>query len=165
MSRSAVGEMSRSAVGAMSSRRGLTGGLLAVALVRPVRAQQPVEGRESLQQVILGFTGGVQPRPGRVSLDIPSLVENGNTVPVTIAVESPMSEADHVRGIALFNEKNPQPHVIAARFGPRSGRARLATRIRLATSQTLVAVAELSDGTYWSDSAEVIVTLAACVEF
>jgi sulfur-oxidizing protein SoxY len=76
-----------------------------------------------------------------------------------------MSEAEHVRGIALFNEKNPQPNVITARFGPRSGRARLATRIRLATSQTLVAVAELSDGTYWSDSAEVIVTLAACVEF
>ena len=143
------------------SRRSLTGGLLAVALVRPVLAAE----RESLQQVILGFTGGVQPRQGRVALDIPSLVENGNTVPVTIAVESPMSEADHVRGIALFNEKNPQPHVIAARFGPRSGRARLATRIRLATSQTLVAVAELSDGSFLSDSAEVIVTLAACVEF
>ena len=150
----------RSAPG-VTSRRSLTGGLLAVALVRPVRAAE----RESLQQVILGFTGGVQPRPGRVSLDIPSLVENGNTVPVTIAVESPMSEAEHVRGIALFNEKNPQPHVISARFGPRSGRARLATRIRLATSQTLVAVAEMSDGTYWSDSADVIVTLAACVEF
>jgi sulfur-oxidizing protein SoxY len=143
------------------SRRSLTGGLLAVALVRPVQAAD----RESLQEVILDFTGGAQPRPGRVSLDIPSLVENGNTVPATIAVESPMSEAEHVRGIALFNEKNPQPNVITARFGPRSGRARLATRIRLATSQTLVAVAELSDGTYWSDSAEVIVTLAACVEF
>src|SRR4051812_32813443 len=79
------------------SRRSLTGGLMAVALVRPVRAAD----RESLQQVILGFTGGVAPRQGRVSLDIPSLVENGNTVPVTIAVESPMSEAEHVRGIAL----------------------------------------------------------------
>lgn len=139
------------------SRRSLTGSLLAVALVRPLQAAE----RESLEQVILGFTDGVAPRQGRVSLDIPSLVENGNTVPVTITVDGPMSETERVRGIALFNQKNPQPNVITAR----SGCARLATRIRLATSQTLVAVEELSDGTYWSDSAEVIVTLAACVEF
>ncbi|MDB5371588.1 MAG: SoxY-related arm protein [Belnapia sp.] len=158
----------------VTSRRTAAAGLLAVALVRPARAAaQGTFERESLQQAILGFTGGVAPTRGRVTLDIPPLVENGNTVPVTIAVESPPGEAAQVRGIALFNEKNPQPNVITARFGPGArlgarlnpGHAMLATRIRLATSQTLVAVAAMSDGTYWSDSAEVIVTLAACVEF
>jgi sulfur-oxidizing protein SoxY len=140
-------------------RRAFAAGLLAVALVRPARAE-----RESLQQAILGFTGGTTPAMGRVVLDIPPLVENGNTVPVTITVDSPMTTAEHVRRIALFNERNPQPNVITARLGPRAGQARLATRMRLATSQKLVAVAELSDGSFWSDSAEVIVTLAACIE-
>ena len=75
-----------------------------------------------------------------------------------------MTDADHVRRIAVFNEANPQPHVIEAKLGPRSGLARLSTRIRLANSQKIVAVAELSDGSFWRGSAEVIVTLAACVE-
>jgi sulfur-oxidizing protein SoxY len=127
----------------------------------------------AMQAAIRKVVGEAPIQRGRVTLDIPPLVENGNTVPVTIAVESPPGEAAQVRGIALFNEKNPQPNVITARFGPGArlgarlnpGHAMLATRIRLATSQTLVAVAAMSDGTYWSDSAEVIVTLAACVEF
>ncbi|MBL6456364.1 SoxY-related AACIE arm protein [Belnapia sp. T6] len=140
-------------------RRALGAGLLAVALLRPARAERP-----GLREAVLGFTGGKEPSEGGITLDIPPLVENGNTVPVTIAVESPMTEEDHVRRIALFNERNPQPHVITAQIGPRAGRARLSTRMRLATSQRLVAVAELSDGSYRSASAEVIVTLAACVE-
>jgi sulfur-oxidizing protein SoxY len=75
-----------------------------------------------------------------------------------------MTAADHVRRIGVFNERNPQPNVITARFGPRSGRAFLATHIRLATSQALVAVAEMNDGSFWSQRVEVIVTLAACIE-
>lgn len=140
-------------------RRALGAGLLAVALLRPARAERP-----GLREAILGFTGGAEPAEGRITLEIPPLVENGNTVPVTVTVESPMTEEDHVRRIALFNERNPQPHVITAWLGPRSGRARLSTRMRLATSQRLVAVAEMSDGSFRSASAEVIVTLAACVE-
>ena len=103
-------------------------------------------------------------REGRVSLDIPPLVENGNAVPLSVLVDSPMTPTDFVRSIAVFNERNPQPHVVTAQLGPRSGQARLATRIRLATSQRLVAVAEMSDGSFWSGSADVVVTLAACVE-
>jgi len=99
-----------------------------------------------------------------VKLDIPPLVENGNAVPVSVAVESSMTEADHVRAIGLFNERNPQPHVLIAHIGPRAGRATFATRMRLATSQRLVAVAQMSDGSVWSETAEVVVTLAACVE-
>ena len=101
---------------------------------------------------------------GRMTLDLPPLVENGNAAPLTVSVDSPMSEADHVRRIAVFNERNPQPNVFTATLGPRAGRAVLATRIRLATSQTITAVAEMSDGTYRSATADVIVTLAACVE-
>jgi sulfur-oxidizing protein SoxY len=119
---------------------------------------------EAMAEAIRGFTDGAEVRPGRVAMDISPLVENGNTVPLSVIVDSPMTEEDHVRAIAVFNERNPQPHVITVHLGPRSGRAILATHIRLATSQTLLAVAQLSDGSFWSDRAQVVVTLAACVE-
>jgi sulfur-oxidizing protein SoxY len=85
-------------------------------------------------------------------------------VSLTVSVESPMSEADHVESIHIFNEKNPQPYVAAFNLGPRAGKAQVATRIRLADSQRVVAIARLSDGSFWSDSVDVIVTLAACTE-
>jgi sulfur-oxidizing protein SoxY len=119
---------------------------------------------ESMRAAIEKVTGEAQLRAGRVTLDLPPLVENGNAVPMTVAVESPMTAADHVKAIHVFNEKNPQPHVISVSLGPRAGRARLSTRIKLADAQRVVAVAEMSDGTFWSASADVIVTIAACVE-
>jgi sulfur-oxidizing protein SoxY len=91
-------------------------------------------------------------------------VENGNTVPLDVEVESPMTAQDHVKAIHVFNEKNPQPNVISVRLAPRAGRARFTTRFRLADTQTVVAVAELSDGTFHTATANVIVTIAACVE-
>jgi sulfur-oxidizing protein SoxY len=119
---------------------------------------------EAMQQAIRAVLGEAEARPGKVALDIPALVENGNAVPLTVSVESPMSEEDHVKAIHIFNEKNPQPHVISVALGPRAGRARMATRIKLAGSQQVLAIAEMSDGSFWSGSADVIVTLAACVE-
>jgi sulfur-oxidizing protein SoxY len=101
---------------------------------------------------------------GKVRLDIPPLVENGNTVPCAVTVESPMTAADHVRAIHVFAERNPQPYVISAVLGPRAGRASIATRMRLRDTQTVLAVAEMSDGTFWSDRANVIVTVGACLE-
>jgi sulfur-oxidizing protein SoxY len=103
-------------------------------------------------------------REGKVKLDLPPLVENGNVVPLTVSVESPMTPADHVKAIHVFNEKNPQPHVFSARLGPRNGKAVIATRIKLADSQKIVAIAETSSGAFWSASADVIITLAACIE-
>jgi sulfur-oxidizing protein SoxY len=103
-------------------------------------------------------------RTGRVLLDIPPLVENGNSVPLTVRVESSMTPQDFVRSIAIFNEKNPQPNVAVFHLSPRVGRAAVSTRIRLGDSQNIVAIAQLSDGTFWSDTAELIVTLPACVE-
>jgi sulfur-oxidizing protein SoxY len=102
---------------------------------------------------------------GRVTLDVPPLVENGNTVAMTVTVESPMTPADHVKVVHVFNEKNPQPNVIDAYFGPRAAKASFSSRIRLADTQTLIAIAEMSDGSFWSDQVDVIVTLAACLEY
>ena len=137
----------------------LSGGLVAAALARPAGASA-----DALEAAIRAFAGEGPIAKGRVLLNIPLLVENGNAVPLSVGVDSPMTPDDHVRRIAVFNERNPQPNVVTARIGPRAGRAVLSTRIRLATSQRLVAVAEMSDGSFWSDSAEVVVTLAACVE-
>jgi sulfur-oxidizing protein SoxY len=120
--------------------------------------------QQRLTAALREFTGSQPMREGRVRLEVSPLVENGNAVPISIAVESPMTAADHVRRIGVFNERNPQPNVITAQFGPRSGRAYLATHIRLATSQALVAVAEMSDGSFWSQRVDVVVTLAACIE-
>ncbi len=117
-----------------------------------------------LQAEIRKLVGEAPVRKGKVKLDLPPLVENGNTVPMNVEVESPMTEADHVKSIHVFNEKNPQPRVIDVKLSPRSGRAALATRIRLADTQTVIAIAAMSDGSFWSDQVDVVVTLAACVE-
>jgi sulfur-oxidizing protein SoxY len=117
-----------------------------------------------MQEAIRAVVGSARVTPGRVKLDLPPLVENGNTVPVTVSVESPMTATDHVRALHVFTEKNPQPEVVSFRFGPRAGRASVATRIRLADTQTVTAIGELSDGSFWSASANVVVTLAACLE-
>ena len=118
----------------------------------------------SMEEAIRKVAGTVALRPGRVKLELPPLVENGNTVPLSIKVESPMTVADHVRAIHVFTEKNPQPEVVSVHLGPRAGRAAVATRMRLADTQTVVAIAELSDGSFWSDKVNVVVTLAACLE-
>ncbi len=117
-----------------------------------------------LDAAIAAFTGGKPVTTGRVRLEIAELVENGNAVPVSVKVDSPMTEADYVRRIGLFNEKNPQNDIAGFEIGPRAGRAEVATRIRLATSQKVVAIAEMSDGRFWSSSLDVIVMLAACIE-
>jgi sulfur-oxidizing protein SoxY len=140
-------------------RRPLLAGLLALAVLRPAAAMPP-----ALAAMLAEFTGGAAPLPGPIAIDIPPLVENGNAVPVEIAVESPMTEADHIRAIGLFNEGNPLPGVLVARLGPWSGAARISTRMRLATSQRIIAVAARSDGRFIMAEAQVVVTLAACVE-
>jgi sulfur-oxidizing protein SoxY len=117
-----------------------------------------------MQEAIRKVTGGKPLNPGRVTLELPPLSENGNTVPLTVSIESAMTPADHVRAIHVFTELNPQPEVVSFRLGPRAGRARVSTRIRLANTQTVTAIGELSDGSFWSATAAVVVTLAACLE-
>ena len=119
---------------------------------------------EMMKDAVRAVIGEAPVKKGKVKLDLPPLVENGNSVPCTVSVESPMTAADYVKAIHIFNEKNPQPNVISVKLGPRAGRASFSTRIRLADSQTVTAIAELSDGSFWSDDIDVIVTLAACIE-
>jgi len=118
----------------------------------------------AMDEAIRTLVGEAPVNRGKVKLGLPPIVENGNTVPLTVTVDSPMSETDHVTGIHVFNEKNPQPYVAAFELGPRAGRAMVSTRIRLADSQQVVAIARLNDGSFWSGGADVIVTLAACAE-
>jgi sulfur-oxidizing protein SoxY len=117
-----------------------------------------------LASAIRDVVGSAVVRTGKVKLDVPPLVENGNTVPLTVSVASPMTLDDHVKSIHVFNEKNPQPNVGNFVLGANAGRAQISTRIRLADSQKIVAIAKLSDGSFWSASVDVVVTLAACTE-
>jgi sulfur-oxidizing protein SoxY len=134
-------------------------GLGAVIAVEPARAT-PAAMQEAIGKVV----GSTRVNPGKVKLEVPPLIENGNAVPLAVTVESAMTEAEHVKAVHIFTQKNPQPNVASFHLGPRAGRASVATRIRLADSQTVVAICELSDGSFWSASADVVVTLAACLE-
>ena len=151
--------MTQSSRGAGATRREMLAGVLFVLVVRPARATP-----ESMAAAIQAFVGGAEVRKGRVALDVPPLVENGNSVPLKVTVESPMTSQDFVKTVAIFNQKNPQPNVASFHLNPRCGRAMVSTRIRLGDSQNIVAIAQLSDGTFWSDTAELIVTLPACAE-
>lgn len=156
--------MSGRAIPARPARRRLLQGAALVLLTVQWRPVAAVSATESLQTVVERWAAGQPLREGRIRFDIAPLVENGNAVPVTLSVDSPMSAADHVREIVLFNERNPQRDVARFTLSPASGRAQVATRIRLATSQRLVALARMSDGSQWQQQVEVIVTLAACIE-
>ncbi|WP_407184618.1 SoxY-related AACIE arm protein [Bradyrhizobium centrosematis] len=134
-------------------------GTLPIVTLRPLQATPAM-----LNGAIRNLVGEAPVRTGRVKLDIPPLVENGNTVPMTVSVASPMTADDHVKSIHVFNEKNPQPNIGNFYFGPSSGRPQVSTRIRLADTQKVVAIARLSDDTFWQVAADVVVTLAACTE-
>ena len=145
----------------ITRREALVGGVaVAAGAALPASANVPGQMEAAIRNVL----GEATIRKGKVTLDLPPLVENGNTVPMTVTVANPMTPQNYVKAIHVFNEKNPQANVISVTLGPRAGKAVISTRIRLAATQKLMAVAELSDGTYWSDSQEVIVTLAACLE-
>jgi len=134
-------------------------GLGAFALMPTARATP-----ETMAAAIKTFTGGKPVADGRVKLEISLLVENGNSVPLSVTVDSPMTRQDHVKRIGIFNEKNPLPEVLTFHLTPRSGRAQVASRMRLNDTQFITAIAEMSDGSFWSGKAEVIVTMPACVE-
>ena len=139
----------------------LLAGLAAVPLLpfRAARAQA-----DPFAALLKQVTGGATARPGRVKVDTPRLADNGHSVPLTVSVESPMTAADHVRSITLLSERNPRPLMATFYLGPKAGRAEVATRVRLNGTQRVLAVAQISDGTYWSGTAEVEVTESACLD-
>ena len=143
----------------------LAGGTAAIGVLPAMISVSPAEATpEMMATAIRTVTGGAPVQTGKVKLDIPPLVENGNSVPMTVSVASPMTPTDYVKSIHVFNEKNPQPNLGNFYLGPRTGRAQISTRVRLADSQKIVAIAKLSDGSFWSVAADVVVTLAACTE-
>ncbi|WP_298932159.1 SoxY-related AACIE arm protein [uncultured Ramlibacter sp.] len=144
----------------LTRRRELLAWGTAMVLATPARSQDAPE----LAAALAAYSGGALIQRGRVRLEVAKLVDNGNVVPVSVSVDSPMTAADHVAAIAIYNERNPQREVAKFTLGPRAGKAAVATRVRLATSQKLVAVARMSDGSFWSDSMDVVVVLAACIE-
>ena len=148
----------------MQSRRTFIKASTGVAICVLVQPSAVLAQSDSLAVVVRQYAGAAPLREGRVKFNIAPLVDNGNSVPIEVTIESPMTDADHVVGIAVFNEKNPQRDVAQFTLGPFAGRAHVATRIRLATTQKLVAVAKMSDGTCWTHTVNVLVTLAACIE-
>jgi sulfur-oxidizing protein SoxY len=113
---------------------------------------------------LLNLTKGAAVQDGRVTLTIPSVAENGLSVYTTVSVDSPMTATDHVRAIHILSEKNPIAHLMTFYLTPRAGIAKVSTNIRLATSQQVTALAEMSDGSFWRDRKDVIVTIAACID-
>jgi len=143
----------------MTTRRQLIAALPLLALVRPAAATPQEQAA-----AIATYTSNANIQRGKITIDIAQLIDNGNAVPITIRVDSPMTEQDHVTDVAIFNEKNPLPDVVRFKLTPLAGKPEISTRIRLATSQTLTALARTSDGQWWQQTVDVIVALAACVE-
>jgi sulfur-oxidizing protein SoxY len=135
---------------------------LGAASVLPATAANatPEQGHAVLAELL----GGQTARPGRVSLDIPPLVENGNSVIMHLHVDSPMTTQDHVRAVHIVAEGNPLPRILTAYFTPLNGKAQLTARVRLGDSQRVWAIAHMSDGSFWSGHADTLVTSSACTE-
>jgi sulfur-oxidizing protein SoxY len=119
---------------------------------------------DEMKQEIAKLVGSAGVKPGRVKVTLPELTENGNSTALTVAVESPMTSANHVRAVHIFSEKNPVAYVARLGIGPHAGKAQVATSIRVADSQTITVIAEMSDGTFWSGQAATEVTTPACID-
>ena len=140
--------------------------LLAPVMLTSARGQTQSDDRISQAEDRISdfLTRGAPVRRERVHLELPLLIENGNAVPLRVRVDSPMTPEEHVRVIHLLSEKNPVRHMASFHLGSRAGRADIQTRVRLAGSQRVVALAQMSDGSFYSDSRSIVVTLSACLE-
>jgi sulfur-oxidizing protein SoxY len=151
-----------SASTATATRRQFLAAAAGVGLALAVRPAMATPA--SMKQAIRQIVGEAAVTRGKIKLDLPPLVENGNSVAMSVTVDSPMTAKDYVKAIHVFTEKNPQPNIISVQLGPRAGKADIQTRVRLADTQSVVAICELSDGSFWSDTVDVIITLGACLE-
>ena len=140
-------------------RRDFLAGAAALALPGGALAQV-----DPLDPLVRALANGAPVRKGKVTLVLPQLADNGNSVPIRITVDSPMTAADHVKSIHLYSERNPVPNMANFYLGPRAGKAEINSRVRLAGSQRVTAVAKLSDGSFWYDAAPIVVTLSACLD-
>ena len=148
----------------MVSRRTLLRQLGAAGLLLALSPAATWATPEAVQQAIRQRLGEREPQPGGMTLTMPKLAETGNSVPLTVTVDSPMTSEDYVLRIHVFVPGNPEPVVATYHLGVRGGKAQISTQIRLARTQTVLALAEMSDGSVRSDAASIVVTLGACVE-
>lgn len=128
------------------------------------RARAADAPAESVEAMVLQVTGGARVQAGRVKLELPVLADNGNSVSLKVSVDSPMTAASHVKSIHLYAARNPRPNIANFFLGPRAGRAQVSTRVRLGGTQRVLAIAALSDGSFWSATADVVVTFSACYD-
>jgi sulfur-oxidizing protein SoxY len=122
----------------------------------------PAHAANDSNEMIQKFTGGKTATPGRVKLDLPEIAENGNTVPMTVSVDSPMTDQSHVTDVLIVADGNPRGGVVTFHFSPASGVAEANTRIRLASTQNIIAVAKMNDGSFFTASKQVKVTIGGC---
>jgi sulfur-oxidizing protein SoxY len=141
----------------LAGAAGLTGGLI---VTRHVAAQAIEPGAH--QKVLDQLVGGKRATAGRVKIRMPEIAENGNTVPMTVIVDSPMRPDNYVKSVHVVTDNNPRPEVASFHFTPENGKAEVSTRIRLAQTMNVIAYAEMSDGSVWSDRAEAKVTIGGC---
>ena len=134
----------------------------AVATAAMTGASRPAFAANDSAELINKFTGGKSAVAGRVKLDLPEIAENGNTVPMTVSVESPMTEQSYVADVLIVTDGNPRGGVVTFHFSPASGAAEANTRIRLATTQNVIAVAKMNDGSFFTASKQVKVTIGGC---
>jgi sulfur-oxidizing protein SoxY len=134
----------------------------AIAATALAGAAEPASAANNSDELIKKFTGGKQPTQGRVKLDLPEIAENGNTVPMTVSVESPMTEESHVTDVLVVADGNPNAGVVTFHFSPASGVAEANTRMRLATTQDVIAIAKMNDGSFFTASRQVKVTIGGC---
>jgi sulfur-oxidizing protein SoxY len=145
-----------------SRRQTLTMGIGAVGTAAFGISTRPALAKNDSEDTIKKFTGGRTPAEGRVKLDLPEIAENGNTVPMTVSVDSPMTEQSHVTDVLVLADGNPRSGVVTFHFSPASGVAEANTRIRLASSQNVIAVAKMNDGSFYMVSKPVKVTIGGC---
>ena len=132
------------------------------ALLADVRLAVAQEKSPTYEEALNKLIGNAKPEEGKVSLELPEIAENGNTVPFTVSVESPMTEKEHVKAVHVLSTGNPQPSVASFHFTPDSGKASVASRMRLAKTQDVVSIAELSDGRFLLGKRNVKVTIGGC---
>ena len=140
----------------------LAGGLVALALTPATAFAQAAAPAAAAAEAIKKFTGGAEPATGKITLDLPEIAENGNTVPLTVTIDSPMTEQSYVKEVLIIAEGNPNPNVAMMTFSPMSGKAEAAVRIRLAATQNVVAVAKMNDGAHFIEKKVVKVTIGGC---
>jgi sulfur-oxidizing protein SoxY len=140
----------------------LAGGVVLSGLAVTLTGLRPAQAANDSGDIIKAFTGGKQPVAGRVRLEVPEIAENGNTVPMAFAIDSPMTADDHITDVLVVADENPRGGVAVFHFTPDSGAAEASTRIRLAQTQNVVAIAKTSKGELFMDTKQVKVTIGGC---